>query len=141
MQGLLRAALCRRKILLSQQPLRELRSGRRKQEQLLVRRLLRRRLQQRKASGNVRLAEHGLCPRQALRRLVGRLVREEPARRHAERRGEIFQRLHAWRGEVVFDLREHIACDAVPRGLPLRQPRADARLVQLLSQRHFAPSM
>ena len=74
-------------------------------------------------------------------RIAARLLHHEPARLHAERVRQIFQRPHRRLREVVFDLREHIARDALACKLLLRQTALLPRAAELFSERHGAPSL
>ena len=114
-----------------------LRRGQREQQRLLVVRLqLLRKLQ---AAGPVAAAVARAQPLGASGGFLLLLIREQPRGLDAEDRRQIFQRPDRRRGQVVFQLREHIACDAVAHDLRLGQPAVEPGLFELLSERHSTP--
>ena len=68
------------------------------------------------------------------------LVRQQPREPDVQHRRQIFQRPDRRRSQIIFDLREHIARDAVPHDLRLRHAACKPRLLELLSERHSTAS-
>ena len=115
-----------------------LRRGQREQQRLLVVRLqLLRKLQ---APGPVAAAVARAQPLGASGGFLLLFVRKQPRGLDAEDRRQIFQRPDRRRGQVVFQLREHIARDAVAHDLRLGQPAVEPGLFELLSERHSTAS-
>ena len=116
-----------------------LRCGDGEGERLLVVRLCLRR--ERQTAAIIPIAQQRAQPVRPVRLCFLLFIRQQPRELHIQHRRQIFQRPDRRRCLIVFDLREHITRDPLADDLRLRHPARQPRLLQLLSQRHFWPSV